>query len=95
MLKHGAWRLRAGVGNGLTNGGDDLFHHLPILHAQIAGKLLLNRELDLRPNQSSTGGEEDSKRFSMHSKFHMQSNKCLHLHAMHKAIKKNGRRCSA
>src|ERR1700756_154218 len=28
--------LRASIRNGLTNGGDDLFHHLPVLHAQIA-----------------------------------------------------------
>ena len=60
MLEHDARRLRAGVRDSLANGGDDLPHHLPILHAQIAGKLLLNRELDLRPNQSSTGGEEDT-----------------------------------
>ena len=43
MLEHRTRRLRAGVGNGLTNGGDDLFHHLPVLHAQIAGEGLLDR----------------------------------------------------
>ena len=37
MLKHRTRGLRASIRNGLTNGGDDLFHHLPVLHAQIAG----------------------------------------------------------
>ena len=31
-----------GVRNGLTNGSDDLPRHLPVLHAQVAGKLLLD-----------------------------------------------------
>ena len=59
MLKHRARATICCVWQGLANSGDDLPHHLPILFAQIAGKLLLDRELDLRPNQSSTGSEED------------------------------------
>ena len=29
--------VQTSIRNGLTNGGDDHFHHLPVLHAQIAG----------------------------------------------------------
>src|SRR5262249_2090725 len=53
MLKHGA----RGIGYGLTNGGDDFFHHLPILHAEIAGKL--DRELDILRDQPSACCKED------------------------------------
>ena len=53
-------RLRAGVGNGLTNGGDDLFHHLPLLHAQIAGERLLDRQLDLGADQFGASCKEDA-----------------------------------
>ena len=61
MLKHRTRGLRASIRNGLTNGGDDLFHHLPVLHAQIAGKLLFDRHPDIVRDQSSTGSEEDGR----------------------------------
>jgi hypothetical protein len=47
VLKHGFGWFGASIRNGLTHSGDDLFHHLSILHAQIAGKLLLDRQLDI------------------------------------------------
>src|SRR5215813_12762741 len=61
MLKYGSGRSASSIGNGMANGGDDVLHHLPVLHAQVAGELLLNRELDLGTNQSGTGGEEDGR----------------------------------
>ena len=47
MLKHRTGRCASSIRDGLANGGDDLFHHLPVLHAQIAGKRLFDRQLDL------------------------------------------------
>ena len=61
MLKHRAWQCVSSIRDGLANGGDDLFHHLPVLHAQIAGKLLFDRHPDIVRDQSSTGSEEDGR----------------------------------
>ena len=42
LLSVGRRRRRAsGIRDGLANGGDNLPHHLPIFHAQIAGEGLL------------------------------------------------------
>ena len=60
MLKHRAWRCVSSIRDGLANGGDDLFHHLPVLHAQIAGKRLLDRQLDLGADQSGASCKEDA-----------------------------------
>ena len=43
MLKDGAGWPIGSIRNGLANGGDNLPHDLPVLHAQIAGELLLDR----------------------------------------------------
>jgi hypothetical protein len=61
MLKHRAWRCVSSIRDGLANGGDDLFHHLPVLHAQIAGKPLFDRHPDIVRDQPSTCSEEDSR----------------------------------
>jgi hypothetical protein len=60
MLKHRAWRLRAGVRDGLANCGGDLPHHLPILHAWIAGTRLLDRQLDLGADQFGGSCKKDA-----------------------------------
>jgi hypothetical protein len=61
MLKHRAWRCVSSIRDGLANGGNDLPHYLPILHAQIAGKLLFDRHPDIVRDQSGTGSEEDGR----------------------------------
>ena len=47
MIEHSGRRLRAGIGDGLADGGDHLPHHLPVLHAQVVGKLLLDRNSNI------------------------------------------------
>ena len=49
-----------GIRNGLANGAKDLPHHRPIFGAQIAGKLLLDRQLDLGADQSGASCKEDA-----------------------------------
>ena len=60
-LRYSTGRCASSIRNGLTNGGNDLPHYLPILHAQIAGKLLFDRHPDIVRDQSSTGSEEDGR----------------------------------
>ena len=43
MLKDGAGWPIGSIRNGLANGGDDVFYHLPVFHAQVAGEGLLDR----------------------------------------------------
>ena len=47
MLKHFTGRPVGRIRNGLANGANDLPHDRRIFGAQIAGKLLLDRQLDL------------------------------------------------
>jgi hypothetical protein len=42
------------------DGSNDHFHGLPVLHREIAGQRLLNRELDLGADQPGACGEENS-----------------------------------
>ena len=43
MAKNKSWRLRSSIRNGLANSRNNLFHRLPVLHGQIAGQGLFDR----------------------------------------------------